>query len=244
MHVSSPDMIESLRKEILRLGGIKSPRKDLYRKDGLAWMNDHFPNGTFPTAAVHEFQCSEPESMAASLGFIAAVNHELFSPEAVIVWIASETNLYPPALTMFNLKPHHVLCIYPNSVKERIWVMEEALKCKGLHAVIAELNGFDFTQSRRFQLAVEQSGVTGFILNSKQGPVGTNACVSRWKISSLPSQQEVNFPGVGFPSWHVELEKMRNGKNGRWKICWMHSRFELIEVSSLLVQEQTEKWAV
>lgn len=41
-------------------------------------------------------------------------------------------------------------------------VMEEALKCGGLAAVVGEVQDISFTASRRLQLAVEQSGVTGF----------------------------------------------------------------------------------
>lgn len=244
MQIVSPDIIQSLRKEILRLGGIKSSLRDLYRKDGLSWMKDHFPNETFPTAAVHEFQCSDPESVAATLGFIAGLNHTLFSPDAVVAWIASDSSLFPAALTRFNLKPQHIICIYPATLKERIWVIEETLKCKGLHAVIAELNGFDFTQSRRFQLAVEQSGVTGFLVNSKHATAGTNACVSRWKISSLPSQPVAGLPGVGLPSWQVELEKMRNGKKGNWKICWNHSSLQPVTEAVNDQSEEIKKWAV
>jgi len=226
------------------MGGIKSPLKDLYCKEGLSWISDHFPNKSFPIAAVHEFWCPEQESMAASLGFVAGLIQTLFSPDAVIAWIPSERSAFPAAFSRFNLRPHQIVCIYPGSLKERIWVIEETLKCKGFNAVIAELNGFDFTQSRRFQLAVELAGVTGFLLNSKPSPAATNACVSRWKIESIASQPAGNLPGVGFPSWQVDLEKIRNGRKGSWKICWNANRFEWIEEQSENLVDQTKKWAV
>ena len=86
MQRAAYDTIDSLRKELMHLGGLKSPRKEFYRNEGIACMNEHFPNGHFPTASVHEFICPAPESMAASLGFVAALNTILFSPEAVIAW--------------------------------------------------------------------------------------------------------------------------------------------------------------
>src|SRR5690349_14585392 len=127
MQRAANDIIDSLRKELMQLGGLKTPPKDFYRNEGIACMNEHFPNGLFPTAAVHEFICPAPESMAASLGFVAALNSILFSPDAVLAWIGSDAALYPPAFTAFNLKPHHIICIYPGTTKERIWVIEEAL---------------------------------------------------------------------------------------------------------------------
>ena len=244
MQRAAHDIIDSLRKELMQLGGLKTPPKEFYRNEGIACMNDHFPNRLFPTASVHEFICPAPESMAASLGFVAALNSILFSPEAVVAWIGSDVALFPPAFTAFNLKPHHLLCIYPGSLKERTWVIEEALKCKGLNAVIAELKGFDFTQSRRFQLAVEESGVTGFLLNSKQGVAGNNACVGRWKVHSVPGANPEGLPGVGFPSWHVELEKIRNGRKGCWQLYYNNGMLHSKNESASTVFEQPEKWAV
>ena len=74
-----------------------------------------------------------------------------------------------------------------------------------------ELN---FTSSRRLQLAVEQSRVTGFIIREDPKQLGTTACISRWKINSLPSALPDKMPGLGFPRWQVELLKARNGKPG------------------------------
>ena len=223
------------------MGGLKTPPRELYRNEGLACMNDHFPNGHFPTASVHELLCPAPESMAASLGFVAALNTILFSPEAVIAWIGSDAALFPPALTAFNLKPQNIICIYPSNIRERTWVIEEALKCKGLNAVIAELKGFDFTQSRRFQLAVEESGVTGFLLNSTQGAPGNNACVGRWRINSLASENNDGLPGVGFPAWQVELDKIRNGRKGTWQIFWKNGLLQTIYDSAATLLEEPKK---
>ena len=104
--------------------------------------------------------------------------------------------------------------------------MEEALKCKGLAAVIGELGEINFTQTRRLQLAAEQSRVTGFVLRSDAKKLSATACVARWNISHLPSELEDGMPGVGFPRWNVELLKVRNGNPGSWKVEWSEGRFK------------------
>ena len=63
--------------------------------------------------------------------------------------------------------------------------MEEALKCDGIAAVVGEIQELSFTVSRRLQLAVEQSRVTGFILRNNPRNLNTTACVTRWKITPL-----------------------------------------------------------
>ncbi len=106
--------------------------------------------------------------------------------------------------------------------------MEEALKCKGLSAVIGEIQELSFTASRRLQLAVEQSQVTGFILRRNPRSINTTACVTRWQITSVPSELAEDMPGVGFPRWNVELLKVRNGTPGRWQIEFAAGRFRHI----------------
>lgn len=113
--------------------------------------------------------------------------------------------------------------------KEVLWVMEEALKCTGLAAVIGELRGFDFKQSRRLQLAVEKSRVTGFILRNRSDKMGSTACAARWKISPLPSEPVDGLPGLGFPRWQVELIRVRNGQPGSWIMEWSEGRFRSVE---------------
>jgi protein ImuA len=105
-----------------------------------------------------------------------------------------------------------------------LWSMDEALKCGALSAVIGEMKDISFTASRRLQLAVEQSQVTGFILRHSNH-LNTTACVSRWKITSIPSEPVDDLPGIGFPAWKVELLRMRNGRTGVWSMKWMEGKF-------------------
>ena len=101
--------------------------------------------------------------------------------------------------------------------------MEEALKCDGLAAVVGEIQELSFMVSRRLQLAVEQSRVT------------------RWKISSVPSELNDDMPGVGFPRWKVELLKIRNGKPGSWTIEWVERKFRPVHSFVSLLPERQKK---
>src|SRR4029078_4613727 len=86
----------------------------------------------------------------------------------------------------------------------------------------------DFTTSRRFQLAVEESRVTGFILRTKES-INTTACVTRWKIKHISSRTENDIPGVGFPAWEVALVKVRNGKPGNWQLEWRGGKLKTVK---------------
>jgi protein ImuA len=228
MKADKKDILIQLKREILPLGGLKSIRAGSDSDLGLGPVNDAFPQRHFPLGAVHEFINREPESASASVGFIAGLVAGLMKQGGAVIWISCSKNIFPPALKMFGIEPSRIIFIQLQNEKDLLWSMEEALKCSGLAAVVGELSEMSFTTSRRFQLAVEQSRVTGFVLRSNPHNLNSNALVSRWRIQSLPSEFYDELPGIGFPRWSVELLKIRNGKPGNWQFDWAEESFRYV----------------
>lgn len=192
---------------------------------GLGPMKHAFPQGSLPLGCVHEFLSVCPEDASASGGFISALLTTIMGSHGTVLWISAGRKIFPPALANFGLQPHHVLFVDLQREKDVIWAIDEALKCGALAAVVGEVSDLTFTASRRLQLAVEQSQTTGFILRHNSRNPGTTACVSRWKITSLPSAPFGELPGIAFPKWRVELLRMRNGRPGVWNFQWAQNRF-------------------
>jgi protein ImuA len=228
MPQSKKDIISQLQKDILRLQGFKTPPIGTTEVVGLGPVEAAFPNGVFPTGAIHEFLSETPENAAACGGFIAGLLTTLMQDGGTCLWVGVSRKLFPPALKAFGVEPDRIIFVDLHQEKDVLWVMEEALKCTGLAAVIAEVREISLTASRRLQLAVEQSKVTGFVLRNNPLKLSTTACIARWKITPLPSELENNMPGVGFPCWNVELLKVRNGNPGSWKMEWSGGRFNSI----------------
>jgi protein ImuA len=237
MQNSKADIIAQLQKDILPLQGFKPVKGNVGFDAGLGFIKHAFPNASFPLGAIHEFFCGGTEDVAASIGFIAGVLSEIMKTGGVSIWISSNQTIFPPALKSFGIEPDKIIFIFLKSEKEIMWTMEEALKCEGLAAVIAETPELSFTASRRLQLAVEQSRVTGFIIRRNPKNLAT-ACVTRWKISPLPCDDETDLPGVGFPRWNVELLKVRNGTPGTWQLEWSGRFKHISTVVSVLKQKQ------
>lgn len=241
------DIIKGLQADILRLEGYKqmgNTALDIH----LGPMASSFPNSSFPLGAVHEFLCAQPEHLAATAGFITGLQSAIMGSGGVGVWINSDIKIFPPALRNFGLQPDRIIFLRLHKEKEILWAMEEALKCSALSVVVGEINEIDFTSSRRLQLAVEQSQVTGFIIRNLHRKPNTTACASRWKITPLASEPVHSgndydhvdkLPGIGFPKWKVELLKMRNGRPGSWSIQWIRERF--VSGSDFRITELTER---
>lgn len=184
-----------------------------------------FPGNIFPTGAIHEFISYEPPNAAATTGFISAIIGKLMGEGGICLWVAGTRKVFPFGLKHFGLAPDRVVFINAPRPKEALWIIEEALKCEALTAVVGEVKELSFSDSRRLQLAVERSGVTGLI--HRHGPMAENAvaCTTRWKISSLPAFSEEGLPGVGHSCWDVQLVKVRNGRPHSWQVHWSAKGF-------------------
>lgn len=228
------DIINQLQKSILLMQGFTPPVSATADSVGLGPIEAAFPNAVFPTGTIHEFLNAAPEQAAANGGFISGILNNLMQQGGACLWISRCRTLFPPSLKVFGVEPDRLIFIDLKRERDVLWAMEEALKCKGLAAVIGELGEINFTQTRRLQLVAEQSRVTGFVLRSDPKKLSATACVARWNINPLPSELEGGMPGVGFPRWNVELLKVRNGNPGTWKVEWSSGRFnpvpELTEV--------------
>ncbi|HVF97383.1 MAG TPA: hypothetical protein VM871_08690 [Flavisolibacter sp.] len=239
MKETKAHIFSQLKKDILLLEGFKEPVQTGETK--LGRINDSFPNGVFPFSALHEFFCFNQEEASSSSAFIAGMLSSRLQKSSSIVWIRSSPKIFPPSLKWFGIEPHQVLFLTIKGEKDILWAINEALKCSSLSAVIGELPEMSLTASRRFQLAIEDAGVGGFILRNNPKNLLTTA-VSRWHVQPMHSKVEDDFPGLGYPRWQVNLLKARNGIPGTWDIEWSNGGFRYVSKLAVLhkaAQKQT-----
>lgn len=225
--VAKREMVQQLQKEVLSLQQSKKPLVDQPANIGLGELLAAFPGSTFPTSAIHEFISPNWENAAATNGFLCGLLGQLMLQKGPCLWIGTHRTIYPPALKVFGIDPERIIFVDLDRPKQVLWTIEEALKCDSLSVVIGELSELGFTESRRLQLAVETSHVTGFIHRYQPRQQNTVACTTRWKISPISSLTE-GMPGIGFPRWNVQLLKVRNGKPGSWQFEWKSGQFNSI----------------
>lgn len=231
MHPTRADIIAHLQTEIHRLEGFK-PATSRVVDLALGSMHKAFPGGSFPTGAVHEFLPAEADDLAAVSGFMMGLMSQMMARQGAILWISPNRRLFPPALASYGIQAEQLIFVDVPKENDVMPVLYEALKCSAVSAVVAEARNLDFNTSRRLQLAVEQSQATGFVIRNAIQKLNPTACISRWKVSSSPSESYEGLPGLGFSKWRVELLRMRNGKTGVWDVQWVDGRFASIEEAS------------
>jgi protein ImuA len=198
MPLTKADIISQLQRDILPLQGFRPTINSTAVDSKLGRLKYAFPEKTFPLGAIHEFICSASEPLSAAGGFIAGILSSLMHHGGASIWISSSQTIFPPSLKNFGIEPDKIIFINLQKEKDKLWAMEETLKCDGIAAVVGEIQELSFTVSRRLQLAVEQSRVTGFIIRNNLRNLNTTACVTRWKITPLSSMLTDNMPGIGF----------------------------------------------
>lgn len=236
MEATKRDIIEKLKQDLSLWEGFRPLPPGERQEFGLGAIERAFPNQIFPTGVLHEFISTRPEFTAAIGGFIAGIVQTLLSSGGVCVWVSYTRRIYPPALKRFGVNPDRIIFIDVTREKDVLWVTEEALKCSGIAAVICETRLLSFMDSRRLQLAIEQSHVTGFIVRKDVKHMTTTACTARWTVKPLRSMLRPGMPGVGHPRWQVDLLKVKNGSPGSWNVEWKNKQF-----MPVIEQADTEK---
>ena len=143
------------------------------------------------------------------------------SRSSYVLWCLSGQGLYGPGLAAFGLTPERLILVRGRDDQQRLWAMEEGLKCPDLAMVVGEVGRLDLGQSRRLQLAAEASGVTALLLRqSGDAHLGFSAALTRWRITSAPSSRPQGYVGIGAARVQAELLRCKGGRLGKWLLQW------------------------
>lgn len=206
------------------------PRVSLGERCSLDWML----NGGLCRGALHEIVPAGVGDAAAAFGFATALAARFAAkagPPSSLVCILEqgaerETGApYGPGLLLHGIDPSRLVLVHARDAKESLWSMEEALKCRALAAVIAEIRAlekaYDLTASRRLVLAAQKSGTPGLLLAPKMArgaSLFSSGAETRFEISSRtgahipPASGRLPLPGLA--SWSIRIVKARAGPHG------------------------------
>ena len=182
-----------------------------------------FRAGGLPLGRWHEITAETRDPAHAAPSGFAATLVQRAAPKGVVFWVVQRDDVYPQGLQAFGLDPGRVLFVRVDKDSDGLSVMENALRTKGVGAVVGEIAALDLTASKRLQLACECWGTTGFVLRRARyaaphkrpsGRIDTSSATTRWRVTPAPSVTDK--PGLGPPRWRVALERNRNGRTCGW----------------------------
>lgn len=182
---------------------------------GVETVDSRLTGGGLRLDALHEVAAAGPdmaEDCAASL-FMGGIAARAWGP---VLWVVRRRDLFAPGLSQVGLDHKRLIYAEARDDAELLAVMEEALRHRGLGAVIGEVKRADMTASRRLQLAAEGGRTIALLMkrHAREGsdPIGMpSAAVTRWRIGCAPSTP-LPVEGVGRHRWRVELARQKGGE--------------------------------
>lgn len=184
--------------------------------------------GGLACAALHEVSAALPLHVGAATGFALALAARAHEPRKQVLFIATDFSCleggapYGPGLDLIGLATERLLVARVARPIDALFAMEEALKCRALCAVIAELNtdAADLTATRRLLLAAREGGGLGLLLRHK-ATSAPSAASTRWQVAAAPSEPD-ELGGLGRTAFDLSLTRNRRGPCGRWTVAWDH----------------------
>jgi protein ImuA len=228
--------LDRLRQTLAGIDPSNAPRlAGEERLVGLSGPLDAVLGGGLACGALHELAPIAPVHLGAASGFATALAARASQGQRSVLWIATDYAMaegggpYGPGLDLFGLPAAQLLVLRVPKPVDVLGAMEDALRCRALACVIAELTGeggaADLTATRRLTLAARE-GVSavrsGFGLLIRHKLTGMpSAAATRWEIAAAPSQPDA-YGGLGRARFDLSLRKNRRGPAGRWIIEWDH----------------------
>jgi protein ImuA len=183
---------------------------------GVPALDAALPWGGLPRGALHEI--AGPPGDGAGLGFAVAFLARMKIGRPML-WcrtravIADRGALYGPGLAAGGVAPRQVIFVTVARPADALWVMEEALRCDALAAVVGEGVAPGFTASRRLQLAARGGRALALLLPPGGTLPASSAALTRWHLAAANASPPRR-------AWRVVLQHCRGGRPTAWRVEW------------------------
>jgi protein ImuA len=203
---------------------------------------DAMLGGGLAQGALHEVSPAAPLHLGAATGFALALA-ALAGKDAGRETLFVQTDLarfesgapYGIGLDLFGLPARRLLLLRARRPIDALFAMEEALKCRGLAGVIAELpdDSADLTATRRLSLAARTHDGFGLLLRHRSTSM-PSAAMTRWEVAAAAGARDA-YGGIGATAFQLSLVKNRRGPCGGFRVAWSHHELAFVAADPVAV---------
>ncbi len=172
---------------------------------GHAALDRLLPGGGWPRGALSEILVPEPG--VGELRLILPLLIDCARAGQRVALVSPPHLPYAPGLAKAGLRLEQCWIAEPESATDRVWVMEQMLRCPAVGAVAAWLDRTDERVQRRLQLAAERenqgAGAIGLLLLPPSARHQASVAALRLALTPLPEGPQ------------VEVLKSRGGRVGQ-----------------------------
>jgi protein ImuA len=201
--------LEHLRRQIFCLEGSRFRGGDGVVSSGCRPVDELLPEAGLHRGAVVEWLTAGAGVGASTLALLAA--REASGEGGRLIVVDSRREFYPPALIRFGISAEQFLVVYTVDPADHLWALDQALRCRGVAAVLAWPEQLDGRTFRRLQLAAEEGGGLGLFVRSARVRNAPSWAETRFLVEPLP----LVAAGPGLRRVRISLLRCRGSSGER-----------------------------
>ena len=186
-------------------------------------IDEALPYKGLPLGCVHEVKGT---SLASAIAFAFLLSARI-PAQGSILYVAPDRSFYPLGVLPYGVRLDRCIHVSAQRSKDLVWTVLEALRCSRVSAVLAVVKNADLTLCRRFQLAAEGSGATGFLLGDTAS-TSIASVITRWRVSPVHIVNSLSRQVFNETSWSLELQYCRGGYPKNWTVTWRDNKLEVL----------------
>ena len=151
---------------------------------GISALDDILPCRGLPRGTLSEWISAEPGCGAASLAMRPAGRAQHSGP---LIIVDRQRRFYAPAFSAADVDTEKTVLVQPESRRDELWALEQALRCPGIGAVIGRPDHLRTQEFRRLQLAAEAGTAIGLLIRPPTAARQSGWADVRLLVSPRPS---------------------------------------------------------
>jgi protein ImuA len=226
--LSRGEIVARLRRQIARWEETRRPADQGVISSGCGALDRLLPQAGFCRGTLVEWLSAGAGGGAQTLAIAAA--REACGAGGALVVLDRQREFYPPAAGRTGIELDRLIVVHAANAADEAWILDQALRCPGVAAVLAWPEKPSDRALRRWQLAAEEGGTLGLVLRaaaSRQEPSWADV---RLLVEPLPA------PGAGATRrLRIQLLHCRGGTGGACVEVECDDETHLVPVASPVV---------
>jgi protein ImuA len=222
MSSTRSEVLRALAQRIQEIEGNVPSRRQPPLSLGIGPVDALLPNGCLPAGSLVELLSTADGAGAWTLSLLMAKH--VCGEWKVLVLVDGERCFYPPGAAQLGIDLERSLVVRPRTRRDCLLATNQALRCRGVGAVVGWHDQLRTLDARRLQAAAEAGGGVGFVLRPAQALQAPSFANLRLVITPLAvGSDPIYRVGAARPdkSGHyerqirVDVVRCRGGRDGR-----------------------------
>ncbi len=156
------EVVGQLAERVRQIEGARRAGDEGVVSSGCAALDGLLPDGGFRRGSLAEWIVGGRGGGAGTLGLFVA--RQAAGQGGALVVVDRWRRFYPPGAARLGIDLERLIVVRPDNDADHAWALDQVLRSPGVAAVWAAPGKQDQPTLRRWQLAVEASGVLGLLL--------------------------------------------------------------------------------